>query len=163
MSDSYTACFYCDFKIIVQWIFSFSCMINFFVVQMRMFCQYFWNDIIVILHWSISIFLLNQIKSQSFIPVQFANFSEDGFILLSIKHFQAKEYDSKTKVGVFFFQLVTNFIQNFKIFSIRMFLNDITFLVIFSKFGNHWSPFKTIITVFDEFLRDVFHVTFKVM
>ncbi len=115
-------------------------------------------DIIVGLERPKGIFFLDQIKSQSFIPIYFAYFGKDFFVLLRTENFQPKEDNSNTKVRIFYFEFSLHFIQHFKILSFWMDLSQISFSIVFCQLACHWPELNSIVAVFNEFFAYVFHV-----
>ncbi len=138
-------------------------MVYLLVVQVGILCQYLANYVVICLKRSESVFLLNQIKSQSLVPIHLAYFGENLFVLLGIEYFESEKDDSDTEVWILLLEFSLYFIQNLKIFSFRMDLNNVSFRIIFSEWTGHGPELNSIVAIFYEFLAYIFHVGFEML
>lgn len=86
-----TACLHCHLQVMSAVVPSFSSVINFLVVKLRMPGQHAIYDGIILLKRSKQILLLYEIQSDCLIPLQRANLLEKLLVLLSCEYLQSEE------------------------------------------------------------------------
>ena len=101
ITDSHAACLNGDLQVFVRLVFWFTCVINLLVVQMRVLFQDTINYRIVLCQRAVKSFLLNEVKSQSLFPFQFADLIEHFFIFFIRPGFQSCKNESHSKIWVF--------------------------------------------------------------
>lgn len=147
------------FDVVCKMISGLSSVINLFVIYMRVFGQYSINNLVIWLEITVEILLLDKIKSNSLIPIKFAYFTENGFVLFVIKNFQSKEDETNREPRKLFFDFSQYFINSVHKHFFVMLFDQFTSFVVFIKFTKHGSELYSIVTIFgifDKYMLEIF-------
>ena len=131
MPYSNWACLDSYVHVVSLMVFCLTCMINLFVIEMRIFCKDLVNDGIVELKRAEHIFLLDEVEADCFVPVQLAYLIEKSKILLLVEHFQSKKDKASTESRILLPHLIVNLIKGIHKHLLIMIFHNISFLIIF--------------------------------
>jgi hypothetical protein len=145
------ATFHCNIQIVRPVVFGLPRVIHFLVVQMWEFGKNLINNRIVFLQRTKHVFLLNEIKTDSLVPVEFTNFGEDGFVQFRAKDFQAKENKPNSKMRIIFSDLFVDLVESIHEHFLVVLLYFISFKVVLLEFAQEGTEFDSVVAILDIF------------
>lgn len=132
-------------------IFSLTSVVNLLVVEMRILSEDFINDRIVLSQTTESVFLLDKIKADCFVPVEVANFTEKSLVHFRAEHFEPKEDETNSEVRMAFDDFIVHFVKSFEVHFFIMFFEKFALSIVLFQGAEKGSELDSIVTISDEF------------
>lgn len=136
-------------------------MVDLLVVEVRELGKNLVDDGVILSQGAEAVFLLNEVKSDGFVPVEFADLREELFVLLRGEELKSEEDKSSSKVGIFLPHFVIYLVKGIHVHLLVMFFHVVALLVVFIELGQEGSEFHPLVAVFYVLEKHVLGVFFE--
>lgn len=136
-------------------------MVDLLVVEVGKLGKDLVDDGVILSQGAKAIFLLNEVKSDGFVPVELADLREELFILLRGEELKSEEDKSSSKIGVFLPHLVIYLVKGIHVHLLIMLFHVVALLVVLIELGQEGSEFDPFVAVFYVFEKHMLGVFFE--